>query len=160
MQDAAAKRRGVYYGWFVVASVATMLAITAGARFLFGRRRNSEIPRNILCNLPRHGQNVRKIAHVGSRPEDLVPCWPNQFDAELHSLARAHHRCFQYRIYRQFPGDFRRGLPGSFVTHHGGPRNDMEAGALSDFVNQFLGRSIRKDFSILTARHIREGRDR
>ncbi len=36
MQDAAAKRRGIYYGWFVVVSVATMLAITAGARFLFG----------------------------------------------------------------------------------------------------------------------------
>ena len=36
MQEASARRQGIYYGWFVVASVATMLAITAGARFLFG----------------------------------------------------------------------------------------------------------------------------
>jgi MFS family permease len=36
LRDAAADKRGIYYGWFVVASVATMLAITAGARFLFG----------------------------------------------------------------------------------------------------------------------------
>jgi MFS family permease len=36
LQESAAEKRGIYYGWFVVASVATMLAITAGARFLFG----------------------------------------------------------------------------------------------------------------------------
>jgi MFS family permease len=36
LRDSAAEKRGIYYGWYVVASVATMLAITAGARFLFG----------------------------------------------------------------------------------------------------------------------------
>ena len=36
LQEQTAPKRGIYYGWFVVASVATMLAITAGARFLFG----------------------------------------------------------------------------------------------------------------------------
>src|SRR5688572_33457580 len=36
LRDSATEKRGVYYGWYVVASVATMLAISAGARFLFG----------------------------------------------------------------------------------------------------------------------------
>lgn len=39
MNDAASApptRRGVYQGWFVVTTVTTMLAVTSGARFLFG----------------------------------------------------------------------------------------------------------------------------
>ena len=36
LREQTAPKTGIYYGWFVVASVATMLAITAGARFLFG----------------------------------------------------------------------------------------------------------------------------
>ncbi|MFN8517115.1 MAG: MFS transporter [Chloroflexia bacterium] len=36
LRERSAEKRGIYYGWFVVVSIATMLAITAGARFLFG----------------------------------------------------------------------------------------------------------------------------
>lgn len=39
MDDAVSSppvRRGIYQGWFVVATVTTMLAVTSGARFLFG----------------------------------------------------------------------------------------------------------------------------
>ena len=35
-QTAGGGQRGVYQGWFVVATVTTMLAVTSGARFLFG----------------------------------------------------------------------------------------------------------------------------
>ena len=39
MNDAGSARRGrqgIYQGWYVVATVTTMLAVTSGARFLFG----------------------------------------------------------------------------------------------------------------------------
>jgi MFS family permease len=36
MNTGTSSSRGIYYGWFVVATVTTMLAVTSGARFLFG----------------------------------------------------------------------------------------------------------------------------
>ena len=36
MDESAEGQRGIYQGWYVVATIATVLAITAGARFLFG----------------------------------------------------------------------------------------------------------------------------
>jgi len=35
-QTTGGEKRGIYQGWFVVATVTTMLAVTSGARFLFG----------------------------------------------------------------------------------------------------------------------------